>query len=119
MGTYMLLIHGDQEAWDSMSPQEQDRIGAGHRLFREAAGEAVLEGRELASTTTATTLRSRGGARPEVTDGPFLETKEVVGGYYVITAEDLDAAIRLASLLPETAAEYASGVEIRPVVEPG
>lgn len=118
MGKYMLLIHGDREVWEEIPADERRRILEGHRGFSDAAGAAVLGGRELAPASTSTTLRSRGGGRPEVTDGPFLETKEVLGGYYLIEADDLDEAIRLAALLPETTAPYTAGVEIRPVVEP-
>lgn len=118
MAKYMLLIHGDGEAWAEISHDERARIEEGHRRFAAAAGSAAIGGHELAAASTATTLRSRGGGRPDVTDGPFLETKEIVGGFYVIDVPDLDEAIRLGSLLPETAASYAAGVEIRPVIEP-
>lgn len=118
MAKYMLLIHGDQQKWDDINPEERGRITEGHRRFMDAAGAAVVGGHELASAGTSTTLRSRGGGRPDVTDGPFLETKEVLGGFYVIEVADLDEAIRLGSLLPETAARYSAGVEIRPVIEP-
>ncbi|WP_022900329.1 YciI family protein [Humibacter albus] len=118
MGKYMLLIHGDREAWEETPADERRRIEEGHRGFVAAAGTRILEGRELEAASTATTVRSRRDGASDVTDGPFLETKEVVGGYYVIEAADLDEAIGLASLLPETAAPYTAGVEIRPVVEP-
>jgi hypothetical protein len=118
MGKYMLLIHGDSEVWEEIAPEERQRITEGHRRFADAAGAAILGGRELAPASTSTTVRSRGNGRPDVTDGPFLETKEVVGGYYIIEAAHLDEAIRLAALLPETTASYTAGVEIRPVVEP-
>lgn len=117
MAKYMLLIHGDGQAWEDMGPDEQRRIREGHGRFADAAGAAVIGGHELAAGGTATTLRSRGDGRPDVTDGPFLETKEILGGYYLIEVPDLDEAIRLASLLPETGATYTAGVEIRPVIE--
>jgi hypothetical protein len=118
MAKYMLLIQGDSESWADIEPKERARIEEGHRRFAAAAGPAIVGGHELASASTATTLRSSGGGRPDITDGPFLETKEIVGGFYVIDVPDLDEAIRLASLLPETAASYTAGVEIRPVIEP-
>jgi hypothetical protein len=105
MAKYMLLIWGDQDAWANADEAERERIEAGHRRFNAAAGPAVLLGHELAPATTATSVAATDAGRAEVTDGPFLETKEVV-----------DSALRLAALLPETAANYRSGVEIRPVV---
>jgi hypothetical protein len=112
MAKYLLLIYGDEQEWADSGPEERARIEAGHRRFTAAAGAAVVGGHELMPPTTATTLR----LGPTVTDGPFLETKEVLGGFYVLEAADLDAAISLAGLLPEVAAGH-SGVEIRPVRE--
>ena len=112
MAKYLLLIYGDEKEWADTGPAERARIEAGHRRFAEAAGTAVLGGHELMPATTATTLRQG----PTVTDGPFPETKEVLGGYYVLEAADLDAAIALAGLLPEVAVPH-SGVEIRPIQE--
>ena len=119
MAKYLLLIYGDQQAWAGADSAERQRIQAGHERFGAAAGTAVLGGHELAPASIATSLRApRSGNRPDVTDAPFVESKEVVGGFYLIQVADLDEAMRLAALLPETAATYSSGVEIRPVVEP-
>lgn len=118
MAKYLLLIYGDQQAWAGADPAERQRLQEGHRRFNAAAGAAVLAGHELAPVTSATSLRApRHGDRPDVTDAPFVETKEVVGGFYLLEADDLDEAMRLTALLPETQATYKSGVEIRPVVE--
>jgi hypothetical protein len=118
MAKYLVLIYGDEKEWATMSPQERSRIEAGHRAFGTAAGAAILAGHELQPPTTATSLRAGSAGQPTVTDGPFLETKEVLGGYYLIEAADLDEAIALAGRLPEVAATH-SGVEIRPVREMG
>ncbi|NEC10008.1 hypothetical protein G3I26_32755 [Streptomyces sp. SID7909] len=118
MAKYLLLIYGDEQIWESMSEQEQREVGAAHAAFTAAAGDAVLSGHELLPTTTATTLRGNVSRRPTPTDGPFLEAKEALGGYYVVEAPDLDAAIALAERLPEVAVGH-SGVEIRPINEPG
>ena len=117
MAKYLILIYGDEKSWADVGPEERERVEAGHIRFSEAAGEAILGGEELMPPGTATSLR-RGPAedRPTVTDGPFLETKEVLGGFYVLEAPDLDAAIALAGLLPEVAVDH-SGVEVRPLVE--
>ncbi|WP_029136385.1 YciI family protein [Nakamurella lactea] len=114
MAKYLIGIYGDEQQWDSMTEQERQRIDAGHRAFHATAGAAVLAGGELMSTVTATSLRGSGDGAPTVTDGPFLETKEVLGGFYLIEAADLDAAVALARLLPENGAGH-SGVEIRPM----
>lgn len=114
----MLLIHGDHEAWESMGDEEIARLQEGHVRFVEAAGSAVVDSGELESSTQAVTLRSRDRGLG-TTAGPFAETREVVGGFYVIDVPDLDDAVRLARLLPETTAPYTAGVEIRPLVDHG
>ena len=118
MAKYMILIYGDEQQWAAMSPAEIQQIDEGHRAFRAAAGSAVVAGDELEPAPVATTLRAGAGGRPLVTDGPFLETKEAVGGYYVLEATDLDEVIALASHLHEVSAGH-SGVEIRPIVDHG
>ncbi|GAA2027173.1 YciI family protein [Catenulispora yoronensis] len=120
MAKYMVLIYGDEQRWDAISPEEMAEIDAGHRAFAQQAGPAVLASGQLESSATATTLR-RGdgdGDTPSVTDGPFLETKEVVGGFYVLDAPDLDAVVKLTGLLAETRHDH-SGVEITPLVHHG
>ena len=116
MAKYLLLIYGDTQQWEDMPESEMRKIDDGHRAFNAAAGAAVLGGHELEPAPTATTLRADGMGRLSPTDGPFLETKEAVGGYYLIEAADLDEAIALSSRLHEVYAGH-SGVEIRPVVE--
>lgn len=115
MAKYMLLIYGDAEQWDAMTPEQATAHDAAHRAFREAAGERVTGGGELDLAPTATTLRGDATGGPVTTDGPFLETKEALGGYYLLDADDLDEVVKLASLLPEVRAGH-SGVEIRPMV---
>lgn len=115
MAKYLILIYGDEQRWDTMSPGQWEKHGAAHAAFAEAAGPAILDAGQLQPTSTATSLRGGDGG-PVPTDGPFVETKEVLGGYYLLEAPDLDAAIALAGRLPEVAADH-SGVEIRPLVE--
>ena len=116
MAKYLLLIYGDEQLWQARTPEEIKDLNAGHAAFVAAAGDAVLGGHELEPSTTATSLRGTVSGRPTPTDGTFLETKEVLGGYYLVEAPDLDAAIALAERLPEVSAAH-SGVEIRPVRE--
>ena len=116
MAKYLVLIYGDEREWGSMSDQQRQSLATGHRDLVAAAGAAVLDTRELEPARVATTLRAVAAGRQTTTDGQFLETKEAVGGYYLIEAGDLDEVIGLASRLYEASAGH-SGVEIRPVVE--
>lgn len=115
MPKYLALIYGDEATWAAASPEWHRQNGERHAQFNADAGGAVLGGAELAPTTQAVTVRSTSGSGPKPTDGPFLETKEVVGGYYLLEAANMDEAIALASRIPEASAPT-SGVEIRGIV---
>src|SRR3954451_13441839 len=116
MAKYLVLIYGDAHTWAEASEQWQKDNEAGHAAFNAAAGSAVLGGNELETVDRAVTLRPDSSGRPARTDGPFLETKEVLGGYYLLEAKDMDEAITLAGQIPEASAPT-SGVEIRPIKE--
>ena len=116
MAKYMLLIFGDSAQWDAMTPKQGKAHDAAHAAFAAAAGPRIVGSGELELATMATTLRSDGAGGVITTDGPFAETKEQVGGFYLLQASGLDEAIKLASMLPEVQASH-SGVEIRPVVD--
>jgi hypothetical protein len=118
MAKYLILIYGDDHQWAAMSPEEQRELDEGHRVFQAAAGSAIVDGHQLEPASMATSLRTDPAGGLSTTDGPFLETKEALGGYYVLEASDLDEAIALASRLPEVSGGH-SGVEIRPVVNRG
>ncbi|MFC5926438.1 YciI family protein [Micromonospora vulcania] len=118
MAKYLILIYGDERQWAAMSPQELRQRDEAHHAFSVAAGPAILDGQQLELANVATALRADPTGRLAITDGPFLETKEAVGGYYLIEAADLDEVIALTSGLYEVSAGH-SGVEIRPVVEHG
>jgi hypothetical protein len=116
---YALLIHSDQSSWADLDDaekarlreQEMPRWGA---LFEELGkADPNVSGYELDEAATAKVVRVRDGERI-VTDGPFAETKEVMGGVFLLELPDLDEAIRLAALVPT--AEHGS-LEIRPIVE--
>ena len=111
---YMMLIGNTAEGWDHLDAEQQralyERISAWWDE-RTAAGE-VLEGHQLQPAETATTVRLDRSGAASVTDGPFVEGKEMVGGYAIIDVPDLDAAIKLASGWPAP-----DWLEIRPVVE--
>jgi hypothetical protein len=116
MAKYLVLIYGDEQVWDAQTPEQREANSEGHRAFASKASPGILGGHRLAPTTMSTSLRAGTAGRPTVTDGPFLETKEVLGGYYLLEAADLDEAIAVAGQLPEVWAPT-SGVEIRPIRE--
>ena len=112
---YALLIYADEKAWASVPHDEQDAI---HQEYDKFANELVERGvmrggDELADSPAATTVRVRDGQQL-VTDGPFAETKEQLGGYFLVEVDDLDTAIELASKIP--GARHGS-VEVRPIIE--
>jgi hypothetical protein len=116
---YMLLIHqGDTptprspEAWGRLSEDEQKAVYEAYREINETPG--VSPGLQLGDPETATTVRVQDG-KALTTDGPFVETKEAIGGWLVFEADDLDAAIELAARIP--AASMGGAIEVRPVVE--
>jgi hypothetical protein len=118
MAKYMILIYGDPRQWEGMPPEQQRAHDAAHAAFGVAAGSKIIAGAELAEASGGSTLRSGPTGRVVTTDGPFLETKEVLGGYHLLEAADLDEVITLAAQLPEVHASH-SGTEIRPVVDHG
>jgi hypothetical protein len=116
---YLLLIHqGDTptprspEAWAKLSEDEQNQIYADYGAINQTPG--VTPGLELQPPEMATTVRVENG-QTLTTDGPFVETKEALGGWLVFEADDLDAAIELAARIP--AARYGGAIEVRPIVE--
>ena len=119
MAKFMVLIYGDEVRWNTMSADETRAHDAAHVAFSKAAGSRIVGGEELESTSRARTVRRRHAARTAAaTDGPFMETKEILGGYYLLEADNLDEVEALVALLPEVQADH-SGVEIRPVVDHG
>ncbi|MGC4876004.1 YciI family protein [Micromonospora sp. DT43] len=118
MAKYMILIYGDAQQWDAMTDEQWKAHDAAHEAFVAKAGTQIIDGQQLEMAPTATTLRSDSAGQIQTTDGPFLETKEALGGYYLIEATDLDEVLSMATLLPEVHASH-SGVEIRPVVDHG
>jgi len=111
---YMLLIHSGNGVaqWEGLSEEEQKAILGEYMAISQAPG--VTGGDQLQPPETATTVRVQDG-RTLTTDGPFAETKDALGGYYQFEADDLDAAIEIASRIP--AARLGGAVEVRPVVE--
>jgi hypothetical protein len=109
---YALLIYERPGAYDDLSPDEVSAVSG--EYMEIARDERVTGGARLQPVTTATTVRERDG-RSVMTDGPFAETKEVFGGYYLVEAADLDAALAIAQRIP--AIRMGGSVEVRPLVE--
>lgn len=118
MAKYIVLLYGNPAEWAAMTAEQRTEYMAMHETFMQAAGERIAGGEELEPPASATTLRGAAGGDPVITDGPFPETKEALGGFYLIEAADLGEAAKLASMLPESRIPH-SGVEIRPVVDHG
>jgi hypothetical protein len=117
---YLLLINqgssptprDDQEAWERLSEEEQKAVYAGYQAINQTPG--VTPGLWLDHPATATTVRVQDG-KTLTTDGPFVAVKEALGGYLIYEADNLDAAIELASRIP--AARMGGAIEVRPIVE--
>lgn len=111
---YMLLIYGNQAERAKMTQQEMEAEAAAYWAFQgEAAQRGVLvHGEGLYPVTSATTVRVRND-QTLTTDGPFAETHEQLGGYYLLDCKDLDEAIEFAAKIPGS---HSGSVEIRPVV---
>jgi hypothetical protein len=110
---YMMLIAGDETRWADGSEAASDgyrRVGEWWEA--EAKAGRIVEGHELEPSSTATTVRVDGGGNATVTDGPFVEGKEMLGGYAILEVADLDAAMVVASSWPG-----AGTLEIRPIVQ--
>ena len=118
MAKYLILIYGDEQQWAAMTPEQWAVHGAAHGTFATTAGDRILDSGQLEAAPAASTLRRDAGGRVVTTDGPFLETKEAVGGYYLLRADSPDEVTALVELLPEVRAGH-SGVEIRRLVDHG
>ena len=111
---YMLLIYSTEarEEFDALAEEEQNAIFAEYMAIQDEPD--VLGGDQLQPTDTATTVRVANG-ETLTTDGPFSETKEVLGGYYMLEADNLDRALDVAARIP--AARMGGAIEVRPLVE--
>jgi hypothetical protein len=112
---YMLMIYHDEQGWSRRTEAERQEIyGEYRQLIQELkTGGKYLVGDQLQSATTASTVRVRDG-KQLVTDGPFAETREQIGGFFMIEANDLDEAKSIAARIPSA---RMGAIEIRPVVQ--
>ncbi len=114
---YVLSIYENEKLWDSMSEAERQAVMGEYSDFTDGITKSgnFVAGEALQPVATATTVRIRDGKRL-TTDGPFAETKEQLGGFYLIEAENIDQAIAIASRLPTA---RTGSVEVRPVIDFG
>lgn len=113
MAKYAILIYDDPTVYSNMSPEGWEALVDAHGTFTTQVfelGGSLAGGEALAPTAAATTVK--GGST--VTDGPFVDTKEALGGFYVVEARDLDHAVEIAKRCPAPG----GGVEVRPIVDP-
>jgi len=111
MAEYLILIYEDENGYATGTPELFQQVTEAHNRFAEQVvelGGEILHGRALQPTPTATTIR-----KDVVTDGPFVETKENLGGFYLVSAKDLDHALSIGKLCP---AQF-GGVEVRPIMD--
>jgi hypothetical protein len=110
MAQYLILIYENEAGYENADPAVFQQVMDAHNRFAEQVGELggqLLGGNALQPTPTATSIRG-----DVVTDGPFVETKEVLGGYYLVEAKDLDQALAIGKLCPA----MFGGVEVRPIM---
>jgi len=112
VGKYLVMIYDDEAKWAVADPSVMEQNHKNHRAFVEANGGAVRGGGQLDESTTATSIRADGNGGYVVTDGTFAETKEVMGGYYLVDCRSKAEAIGWAKRLP---LDGRSTVEIRQI----
>ena len=110
---YMLMIHAEEGGWNKLTKAEQEQGMAAYTAYAEALKKAGLlkSSNRLQPSSASTTVRVANG-KPQVLDGPYTDTKEQLGGYYIIEAPDLDAALSWAARCPTTGHGV---VEVRPI----
>lgn len=110
---YMMLIAGSEELWSGPDVEEREALYAriGTWWDEHAKAGRIIEGHELQPSATATTVRISPDGSTTVTDGPFIDSKEVVGGYGILDVADLDEALAVASTWPAP-----DVIEVRPLV---
>ena len=111
---YLLLIYSNESQWEKQTSADRDAMLKEYMAFTKSIRQSghYIGGNELNVTSTATTVRVR-DKKQVVTDGPFAETKEQLGGYYLIEAKDLDDAIGIAARIPSA---RVGSIEVRPII---
>jgi hypothetical protein len=112
VANYLVMIYDNEAKWAEADPSVADEVHREHGAFAQANGAALRGGARLGPSATATSIRRDNGGTPSLTDGTFAETKEVLAGFYMIEAGDLDEALEIAKQVP---ARF-GGVEVRPII---
>jgi hypothetical protein len=113
---FLLIMHNNPAVWEALTESERDEVMTGHGDFIKTiqeSGEMIVT-QALADPSNTVVVRVRGGV-PVVTDGPYLEAKEFLGGYYLIDVASRERAIELAAMIPDARFE-GLGIEVRPVM---
>jgi hypothetical protein len=110
---YLVLLGEEEGGWDTATPEQRQAVMDAHTAFHKAVADraTMLAGEALAESPSARTLRHVDG-EPVVTDGPYAESVEQLGGFYLIEAESMDLVLELSHLLPSS-----YSIEVRPVIE--
>jgi len=116
MPKYAALIYAEESDPATVAPEEIQQVMADYSEFGQNNGDSIAGGEALHDTSSATTVHVEGGkgGKAVFTDGPFAETKEVLGGFYLLDVPDLDAALKVAQQIPGA---WHGRVEVRPVME--
>ncbi len=112
MPEYLILIYQDESDPSWQDPASGEKLMKDHMAFGEKHGASMRGGNALHPTSSATSVRHEKSGKVTVTDGAFAETKEALGGYYLIEADDLDSALAIAKDVPAST----GGVEVRPIM---
>ncbi|NMO91816.1 YciI family protein [Actinomycetospora sp. TBRC 11914] len=113
---FLLVLHNNPAVLEALGPDEQQKLMDGHAAFiaaTQSSGELVVT-QALADPSQSAVVRVRNGV-PVVTDGPYLEAKEFLGGYYLVDVADRDRALELAGQIPDASIDQL-GVEVRPIM---
>jgi len=112
---YLLLIYDNEKVWEDLPEAERNRLFVEYGKFTEdiKASKQYIAGEALQPVRTATSVRVRGG-KTQTTDGPFAETREQLGGFYMVEAKDLDEATKIAARIPSATL---GTIEVRPVMK--
>ncbi|GAA2833857.1 YciI family protein [Nonomuraea rubra] len=116
---FLLIMHVNPQVWDTLTEEQRNEVMNGHGAFMETitkSGEMISTA-ALADPSQSAVVRVRRGT-PVVTDGPYLEAKEFLGGYYLVECDSRERALELAALIPDAGVE-GLGIEVRPVVFAG
>jgi hypothetical protein len=115
MARYLLLIHDNEADFDAADDAARQALDDAHAAFARAHRDVIVASEHLQPTSTATVVRQDGSGGFLLTDGAYAETKEALGGYYIVDVPDLDAALAVAKRLPYFGRVGEAAVEVRPL----